>query len=76
MNPARSYGPAIASWDFTNQWIYIVGACTGAIIAVVIAFLLRGVTTKDAIEAASGKLAGEQEAHLKRDAAAVPSADG
>lgn len=62
MNPARSLGPDIAAWHFADQWIYIVGPITGAALAVFIAFLLRGLTTKDAIEAASGTLAPEQEA--------------
>lgn len=57
MNPARSLGPDIAAWNFTDQWIYIVGPLTGAIVACVIAFVLRGRTTADAIQAASGDLA-------------------
>jgi aquaporin Z len=54
MNPARSLGPAIVTGDLTDQWIYIVGPLAGAFLATVIAFLLRGGTTADAIEAASG----------------------
>lgn len=31
MNPARSLGPAIMSWTWTAQWIYIVGPMIGAV---------------------------------------------
>uniref|UniRef100_A0A7N0SYH1 Aquaporin NIP7-1 n=1 Tax=Kalanchoe fedtschenkoi TaxID=63787 RepID=A0A7N0SYH1_KALFE len=31
LNPARSLGPAIVSWEFSHVWIYIVGPCAGAI---------------------------------------------
>jgi aquaporin Z len=57
MNPARSFGPAIVSANLTDQWIYIVGPVAGAILACVAAFILRGETTQDAIEAGSGLLA-------------------
>ena len=54
MNPARSLGPAIVTGDLTDQWIYVVGPIAGAFGATVVAFLLRGRTTEDAIAAASG----------------------
>ena len=42
MNPARSFGPDLANWDFTNYWVYVVGPLAGAVTAVGIAWILRG----------------------------------
>jgi aquaporin Z len=54
MNPARTLGPDIVSTDFTGWWIYIVGPSIGAVIAVMIIGLLRGLPNKEEIEAAEG----------------------
>jgi aquaporin Z len=42
MNPARTFGPDLASTTFTGYWVYIAGPLAGAVIAVLIAFVLRG----------------------------------
>jgi aquaporin Z len=42
MNPVRSFGPDVLRWDFTSYWVYVVGPLSGALLAVLFAFLLRG----------------------------------
>ena len=42
MNPPRTFGPDLVSTTFTGYWVYIAGPIAGAVLAVVIAFVLRG----------------------------------
>ena len=42
MNPARSFGPALVSGDFSSYWVYVLGPVAGALIAVGSAYVLRG----------------------------------
>ena len=42
MNPARSFGPDLVLWNFSTYWIYVVGPIAGGLLAVGVAWLLRG----------------------------------
>ncbi len=42
MNPARSFAPDLVLGDFTHFWLYLVGPLAGALMAVGIAWILRG----------------------------------
>ena len=42
MNPARTFGPDVVAADFHAYWVYVAGPLAGAVLAVGIAFVLRG----------------------------------
>jgi len=42
MNPVRSLGPALVLGDWNSWWAYLLGPVIGALLAVGIAFILRG----------------------------------
>jgi aquaporin Z len=54
MNPARTLGPDIVANDYTGWWIYILGPVLGALIAVAIIGVVRGLPDKQEREAAQG----------------------
>ena len=42
MNPARTFGPDLVGTDFTSYWVYVAGPLVGAVLAVGVAWILRG----------------------------------
>ncbi len=43
MNPSRTFGPDLVSANFGSYWVYVAGPIVGAVVAVGVAFILRGV---------------------------------
>ncbi|KAH7351852.1 hypothetical protein KP509_19G017100 [Ceratopteris richardii] len=46
INPARALGPALASWDFTDVWVYVAGPIVGGILGAAMYWLLRPAEVK------------------------------
>jgi aquaporin Z len=42
MNPARTFGPDLVGTDFGSYWVYVAGPLVGAVLAVGVAWVLRG----------------------------------
>jgi aquaporin Z len=60
MNPARTFGPDLVGKTFTDYWVYVIGPLAGAVLAVAIAYALRGAGGgKSGSAAAQGDLGTE-----------------
>jgi aquaporin Z len=60
MNPARSFGPAVAAMNLADLWIYWLGPAIGALLAVGLTRALHGPPPRDgdAADAAQGRSEG------------------
>jgi aquaporin Z len=57
MNPARSFGPDLLLANFSHYWLYVLGPIAGGLLAVAVAYALRGPGGDEpAIQAAQGRL--------------------
>jgi aquaporin Z len=56
MNPARSLGPALVGDHWTDWWAYVAGPLAGGVLAVGIAWILRGPHTAAGSDAAQGSV--------------------
>jgi len=54
MNPARSLGPDLAVGNLSTWWVYLLGPLVGAVIAVGVAYVLRGPAKAQEAMAAMG----------------------
>ncbi len=54
MNPARAFGPDVALGDLSTWWVYLIGPSIGAVIAVGVAYVLRGPAKAQEAVAAQG----------------------
>jgi aquaporin Z len=42
MNPVRTLGPDVVSAHLTDWWVYVIGPAAGMLLAVVVAYVMRG----------------------------------
>jgi aquaporin Z len=63
MNPARTFGPDLVGKDFGDYWVYVAGPVVGAILAVGVAWVLRG---PGGGQAGSGAAQGDLHTEIER----------
>jgi aquaporin Z len=77
MNPVRSIAPMIVDGNLSHAWVFLVGPVVGALLAVGVAFILRGPGGDEpAVLAAQGRLTeilGESAQRAGRPAGAGPT---
>jgi glycerol uptake facilitator-like aquaporin len=49
MNPARSFGPALAAGEWTDFWVYVLGPALGATLGALAYQLVRGAHPREAV---------------------------
>jgi glycerol uptake facilitator-like aquaporin len=54
MNPARTFGPDVAIGRLSTFWVYLIGPAVGAVVAVAVAYVLRGPARVQEASAAQG----------------------
>lgn len=48
MNPARSFGPALVAWEWSDFWVYVVAPVVGAALGAVLYGFVRGAAGREA----------------------------
>jgi len=60
MNPVRSFAPDLVRGDYAHLWVYLVGPLAGAVLAVGIAYILRGPGGHDSLASRAAQGTSEQ----------------